>query len=211
MADELQSLIDRIQSEGIAKAEQEAAEILAKARAKAAEIIKTAEAQAEQRQQQAEQDAKTYSERGTVALTHAARDILIDVGRSLTTLFDAVIQRQVTEALTPDALAAMLTRLTEAYAAHGLKENRLTVLLSPSDQQAISQMIAAGAAKALEQGTTISADEGVIKGFRLSLRDGQVVHDFTADAIAEAIGALLHPELATITSRVARELMKSSD
>ena len=44
MAEELQSLIDRIQKDGVERAEAEAGVILAKAKAHAAELVKAAEA-----------------------------------------------------------------------------------------------------------------------------------------------------------------------
>ena len=210
MADELQSLIDRIQREGIAKAEQEAATLVASAKEKAADIVKTAEAQAQQLLQKAEREAEVFTARSAVTLTHAARDVLIDIGRSLASLFDSVIRRQVDAAMTPETLGEMLARMAEAYAAHGLKENRLAVLLSPDDRKALARLIDTGAAAALKDGVTLRADDGIAGGFRLSLRDGQVEHDFTAASVADAIGALVKPELAELAHRAARELTAES-
>ncbi|MCG2658938.1 MAG: ATPase [Kiritimatiellae bacterium] len=204
MADELQSLIERIQREGVEKAEAEAAAIVTRAKTKAAEIVKTAEAQAQALLKQADIDAQVYTERSTITLTQAARDVLIAVGQGLESILEEVVRKQVGKALSPETLKAMLGQIAQAYAAHGMAENRLTVLLSLDDQQKLARMVEAGVRDALGQGVDLRADDRIVKGFRISIQDGRVVHDFTEAAIAEAIGALLKPHLAQIVHRAAQ-------
>ncbi|MBU0714006.1 MAG: ATPase [Verrucomicrobia bacterium] len=204
MADELQSLIERIQREGIEKAEADAAAIVTRAKAKAAEIVKTAETQAQALLKQADADAQVYTKRSTITLTQAARDVLIAVGQGLESILDEVIRKQVGQALSPETLKAMLGRIAQAYAAHGMTENRLTVLLSPDDQKSLARLVEAGVRDALGQGVDLRADDRIVKGFRISIQDGHVVHDFTEGTIAEAIGALLKPHLAEIVHRAAQ-------
>lgn len=210
MADELQSLIERIQREGVEKAEVEAATIITRAKAKAAEIVKAAEAQAQALLKKADADARVYSERSTITLTHAARDVLIAVGQGLESILNEVVRKQVGQALSPDTLKAMLSRIAQAYAAHGMTENRLTVLLSPGDQQSLARLVEAGVRDALGQGVDLRADDRIVKGFRISIQDGRVVHDFTEGTIAEAIGALLKPHLAEIVHHAAQGVASGS-
>ena len=204
MADELQSLIERIQREGVEKAEADAAAIVTRAKAKAAEIVKAAEAQAQALLKQADADALIYTERSTITLNQAARDVLIAVGQGLESIMDEVVRKQVGQALSPETLKAMLSRIAQAYAAHGMTENRLTVLLNPDDQQKLARLVEAGVRDALGQGVDLRADDRIVKGFRISIQNGHVVHDFTEAAIAEAIGALLKPHLAEIVHRAAQ-------
>ena len=204
MADELQSLIERIQREGIEKAEADAATIVTRAKAKAAEIVKAAEAQAQALLKQADADAQVYTKRSTITLTQAARDVLIAVGQGLESILDEVVLKQVDQALAPETLKAMLGRIAQAYAAHGMAENRLAVLLNPEDKQNLERLVEAGVRDALGQGVDLRADDRIVKGFRISIRDGRVMHDFTAAAIAEAIGELLKPHLAEIVHRAAQ-------
>ncbi|MBU4289915.1 MAG: ATPase [Verrucomicrobia bacterium] len=204
MADELQSLIERIQREGVEKAEADAAAIVTRVKAKAAEIVKAAEAQAQAILKQADADARVYTERSTITLTQAARDVLIAVGQGLESILDEVVRKQVGQALSPETLETMLGRIAQAYAARGMTENRLTVLLSPDDQQNLARLVEAGVRDALGQGVDLRADDRIIKGFRISIQDGHVVHDFTEAAIAEAIGALLKPHLGEIVHRAAQ-------
>ena len=104
MADELQSLIERMQREGVEKAEADAAAIVTRAKAKAAEIVKAAEAQAQALLKQADADAQVYTERSTITLTQAARDVLIAVGQGLESILNDVVRKQVGQALSPETL-----------------------------------------------------------------------------------------------------------
>lgn len=204
MADELQSLIERIQREGVEKAEADAAAIVTRAKTKALEIVKAAEAQAQVLLKQADADAQVYTERSTITLTQAARDVLIAVGQGLESILNEVVCQQVGKALSPETLKAMLIRIAQAYAKRGMTENRLTVLLSPDDQQSLTRLVEAGVRDTMGQGVDLHADDRIVKGFWISIREGHVVHDFTQAAIAEAIGALLKPHLAEIVHRVAQ-------
>jgi V/A-type H+-transporting ATPase subunit E len=204
MADELQSLIERIRREGVEKAEADAATIVTGAKAKAGEIIKAAEAQAQALLKQADADARVYTERSAITLAQAARDALIAVGQGLESILDEVIHKQVGQELSPETMKTMLGRIAQAYAAGGMTENRLTVLLSPEDHRNLTRLVEAGVRDALGQGVELRADDRIVNGFRLSFKDGRVVHDFTEAAIAAAIGALLKPHLAEIVHRVAQ-------
>lgn len=210
MTDELQSLIERIQREGVAKAASDADAIVARAKAQAEEIVKAAEARAQALLKQAESDARIYTERSTITLTQAARDVLLAVGQGLESILDEVIRRQVGQALSPETLKIMLGRIAQEYAARGMTENRLAVLLNSDDQQALARLVDAGVREALGQGVDLRADDRIIKGFRITSEGGRVVHDFSAAAIAEAIGALLKPRLAEIVSRAAQGMPAGS-
>lgn len=209
MADELQSLIERIQREGIEKAETDAAAIVSHAKVKAAEIVKAAEAQAQALLKKADVEARVYAERSAVTLTQVARDVLIAVGQGLESILEQVIREQVGPALSPETMKNMLSQIAQSYAARGMTENRLTVLLSPDDRQSLARLVEAGVRNAFGQGVELIADDRIVKGFKLSIRDGQVVHDFTQAAIAEAMGALLKPHLARIVHRAAQAVASS--
>ena len=74
MAEELQQLLEKIQHDGVEKANAEAATILAKAKADAAAILKDAESKAAAFRAQAETDAKAFEERAQKTISQAARD-----------------------------------------------------------------------------------------------------------------------------------------
>ena len=80
MAAELQSLLEKIQSEGVDKAQAKAASILAEAEKAAAAKIAEAEKAAEAHLAKAEADAAVLRERSVQAVRQAARDVVLDVG-----------------------------------------------------------------------------------------------------------------------------------
>ena len=208
MAEELQNLINRIQHEGVEKARAESEQIISEAKAKAAKIIQSAEANAQDIKKKAETSSKVYTERSTRTLEHAARDVLISVGHGVENLFKDIITKSLNEALSPEQLVKMILSLIQAYAAHGMAESRLEVLVSPKDQEKVKALYLKKYSKALEKGIKIRADDKIIKGFKLTLKDGQVYHDFTQEAIAEAFAALIRPELSKIVYRVASKQVK---
>lgn len=203
MPDDLQGLLDRIQKDGVAKADAEAAEILARAKAKAAERVKAAEAEAKALRDKAEAEAKQFVERGTVTLRQAARDLLLSLGRGLEALLDQAILRSVDAALDPNTLKSLLVKVVEAYAAQGLAENRLAVLLSPEDHRTLGAAIQAELRTLLKEQVVVQPDERLSGGFTLSVQDGRVEYDLSPAALADAIGALLKPPLSEIVRRAA--------
>ena len=73
MVENLENLLNRIQKEGVEKAEQEAARIIEKAREESAQIIKDSEAKAKANFEMAEQEAKTFTEHSIKTIELAGR------------------------------------------------------------------------------------------------------------------------------------------
>ena len=99
MAEELQSLLDRIQSEGVAKAEARAAEIVAEAEKKAADLVAGAEKKAAGLRAAAEADAATLQSRAEQSLQQAARDVRLQVGAAIQETLERVLLKDVRAAL----------------------------------------------------------------------------------------------------------------
>ena len=83
MAEQLQGLLERIQKDGIDKADAEGQRIIDDAKAQAASIISDAEAKAKAGLDNAEREGAAFAERGKVALQQAARDVVITVGDAI--------------------------------------------------------------------------------------------------------------------------------
>ncbi|MBM4143545.1 MAG: hypothetical protein FJ225_08160 [Lentisphaerae bacterium] len=198
MAEELQSLLERIRTEGVAKAEADAARIVAEAEKKAAGIVAAAEKQAAAHRAAAERDADAQAQRGRKALEQAARDVVLSVGESVNALLEAIVRRKVGEALNGDTLRHLLVKAVEAYACAGKEGGRLEVLLADEQRGEIADAFLGELSKELREGVRVTGDGSVVSGFRVSLAGGRIEHDFSADSIARALGALLRPALAEI-------------
>lgn len=202
MAEELQHLIDRIQKEGIDKAEGEAQQIVSDARQRAADIVKEAESRAEEIIRKAEQDSEIYTERSTRTLEQAARDLLITVGQGVENILSDLVAESVNEALSVEVLEKMLVKIAESCADNE-DESRIEFMISEKDQQDLIKFFADRYREKMVHGVEIHTDNEILKGFKVSFSEGRVYQDFTEEAIAEALANFLRPHLAEIVSRVA--------
>lgn len=209
MAEELQHLIERIQREAVDTAERKAAEIVSKAKQEASAIATQAEQQAKARLEKADRDAEQYTERSLQTLKQASRDVLITVGQGVENIVSSLATQATNAALNPDTVQAMLVKLAEGYMNNAHREHGIEMLVSPQDQAALLNYFKANYAAQLKQGLSIKGDERILKGFKVSLAGGRVTHDFTPEAIAEALSNFLRPHLAEVVYSVAREGAKA--
>jgi len=205
MEEQLQSLLDRIRHEGVEQAEAEAASILGEAQERARRVVAEAEAEADGLRRGAEADAEASRQRGEKALEQAGRDFLLALRKSIEAILRETLRATVATALTPDVVADMLVRLAESYAAHDMNESRVDVLLAPEDREAIAALVMKKYRDLVGQGLTLRADERLDKGFKVSFVDGNLYHDFSLTALAEALAPVLKPPLGEIVQRAARE------
>lgn len=205
MAEELQHLIERIQREAVDTGERQASEIVAKARQQAAALVAEAEQKAEARLKQAEVDAQQFTERSLQTLRQASRDLLISVGQGVENIVSNLASEAAEGAMTYETVQEMLVKLSEAYVGRTDRERRIELMVSPQDQARLINFFKDRYHDKLQQGLVIQGDERIFKGFKVSLADGRVTHNFTPEAIAEALSNFLRPHLADIVYQVARE------
>ncbi|HMP73081.1 MAG TPA: HrpE/YscL family type III secretion apparatus protein [Kiritimatiellia bacterium] len=204
MAEELQSLIERIQREAVDTGEKEAARIVAQAREKAAALVKEAEEKAGALHRKAEQEAAQFMERSERALEQAARDILITVGTGVETLLGQVVREGVDKGMTPEVIQTMLVKLVAGFGPD--RDNRLEILLSEEDKTRLEGYFATALAAKLREGVELHPSSKIVKGFRVSVSGESAVHDFSREAIAESLAHFLRPRLAEIVHKVARDV-----
>jgi V/A-type H+-transporting ATPase subunit E len=205
MTEELQSLIERIQREALEKSEKQAADMIEAAERQAAALAKAAEENADAARRKAEQDAQVTTDRGRKALEQAARDMLLQVEQGVDEILTRIVQQTVDEVLQPDLVAEMLVRLAEAYGAKGGGETRIQALLSPADQDTVVSYVKGRLSRELAEGVEIVIDRDLDRGFRVVFEKGQANHDFSREAIAEALSAYLRPQLADMIRKAAKD------
>jgi len=190
MADELQQLLEKIQHDGVEKAEAEAAAILAKAKADATALLKNAETKAAACRAQAETDAQALEARARKTISQAARDTVIEVKDAVTRLLEGLLAKDVAVALADPAEAAKLA----LAAVQALGASTADVAASAQLAAALKAQLAAAAAN----GVTVVLDETVGAGFSVRLDGGRVEHDFSEATIVAALAKRLRPELAAL-------------
>jgi V/A-type H+-transporting ATPase subunit E len=202
MSEELQHLIDRFQKEAVDKADGQAADIVAKARKEAASIVKEAEDKAAELLEKADRDAQSYTERSTRTLEQAARDLLITVGKGVENIISDIVAEDVKDAMDIEVLKQMLVKLADA-STQNEDEGEINILLSPDDQKQLLDYFTERYREKMAGGIELKADNEIFKGFKISFVKEHVYHEFTYEAIAEAVSNFLRPHLAEIVHRVA--------
>lgn len=207
MAETLQNLIERIQQDGVEKAESQARAIIEEARRKADAIVMEADEKAKTKLAQAQREADLFTERSIRAIGQAARDVVISVERAVSTVLDKTLQDEVTAALTTESVSRMIEAAVAAYAGSG--QHRLDILLNPEQCRAVAALARARFTALLQKGVEIKPDSGVVSGFRAILTERHVEHDFTGEAVAQALGQVLRPHQAEVLRQALETLQKS--
>ena len=209
MAEELQHLIDRIQKEAVDRAEQDAQRIVSSANEKAADIVREAELSAKKIIEKADSDSQAYTERSIRALEQSSRDVLITVGQGVENILSDLVVEALDEVMDIDVLKKLVVKISEAYVAREGEVSRVDFLISQADQKELVRFFGERYRKHLGQGLEVHVDNEIVKGFKVSFVDDHIQHDFTKEAIAEALSNFLRPHLSEIVHRAARHGVKA--
>ena len=187
MAEELQSLIEKINRDGVEKASAEAARIVSAAKDQATAIISAAKDEAAKASAAAEAEAKASAERAKETLRQAARDAVISVEAAVTSMLERLLAANVDAALSDPATAAALAgeAVREIVSAGELHTGTKIA-------EALRSQLAAKA------DFTVIMDETIGSGFTVKLDGGRVEHDFTGATVASELAKRLRPDLAAL-------------
>lgn len=191
MSEDLQGLLEKINREGVEKAQERADRIIADAEARASAIVKKAREEAESARAAAKADAAGYSERAAETVRQAARDIVLQVGSSVRKLLENVLLKDVEASLADPALAANL-------AADAVKEVASGAEISAPAKLADSLRSALAASGRFK----VVLDESTEAGFTVRADGGRVEFSFTPEAIAGELARRLRPDLAAIVGGI---------
>ena len=187
MSEDLQSLLEKINRDGVEKAQAQAEAIIAEAKAKAAAIVKEAGENAAKAKVEAEDAARNYAERAKETIKQAARDTVIEVKAAITARVERLLARDVAQALGDEATAGGLV----AEAVKGMAGD--IEISAPAN---LAQMLRAQLAG--KGGFTVTIDETRAAGFTVKLDGGRIEHSFTGEAIAGELARRLRPDLSAL-------------
>ena len=189
MAEEIQQLLEKIQRDGVDKANAEAAAIVAKAKAEAEAIVKKAQEDAAAAEAKGKADAEAYAARARETISQAARDTVLKVREDVTKLLTKLLAQDVSAALATEAVPLAAAAVKELVTGSGAE-----VAASAKLVDALRAQLAAQA----QNGVKVVADEMTGAGFTVKLDNGRVEHDFTDAAISEALAQRLRSDLAAL-------------
>ncbi len=198
MPAELQSLLEKIQAEGVEKARAKAAEIIADAEKTAAEKIAAGEKQAAAFLEKAEAEAGVLRARTEQAIRQAARDVVIEVRQSIQQTLERVLLKRLDETLATDFLRTFLAQLVKAVAEQPDARGGLEGLVAPDQAEKLAAFATAELADAVAGGLRIAPDRDIHAGIRILVAEGRIEHDFTDVAIMDALSKMMSPALAKL-------------
>ena len=185
--EDLQSLLEKINRDGVEKAETEAKRIVDEAKAKADAIIRNARTEADKAKADAAKAAEDYQARAAETIRQAARDTVISVQESVTKMLEKLLAENVDAALSnPDTVA-------------GLAAGAVEDLTRTAEVLANSKLVAALKAQlADKKNVTVITDETIGSGFTVKVDGGRVEHSFTGEVISAELAKRLRPDLAAL-------------
>jgi len=197
MAEELQGLLDKIQSEGIAKAEAEKNAVIESAKAESAKIIENAKKEAAEIIRKAEENAEMSRTKGAAAIKQAARDVIIALRADMENRLKKLVSDCLGEAMTPELMGKIILEMVKAYREKNPNgEATVELLLQQKDAAALEKYLKSGVLKDLKANPSISVGGDFSSGLQLGFKGEDVFLDFSDDALTDVICAFVGPKLA---------------
>lgn len=196
MPEELKSLIEKIQVEGVQAAEEKAKVILDEAKRKAEAIVEKAMADAQKLIQEANERIAKVEEASSLALKQAGRDTLISLRKEINALLDKIMRTSIQEALNIQELGKIITGLIKEVS-HKHKEG-IEITLKKEDVARIEKEFLSELKDEIRKGILLNPSEEILAGFLISFDSGKSHFDFTDNALADYLSSYLKPKLAEI-------------
>lgn len=185
--EDLQSLLEKINREGVEKAEAKANEIIARAKADADAIMKNAREEATKAKADAERAAADYTRRAEETLRQAARDTVLNVESAVTKLLEKLLSNNVNKVLSDEAaVTALVADVIKLFAVKGEIAAGEKLAAALSAQLATSEQF------------KVVTDENLDTGFSVRLDNGRVEHSFTGQTVADELAKRLRGNLAAL-------------
>lgn len=192
---QLKELIEKIKSEGVKSAEEQAAEIVRKAEIKAVEIVNRAESKAKSVRDKASSDAARFEATGNEALKQASRDLIISTNKKLEEIFNRLLKNEVDEVLKGSFLESVILTVIKNWK-EDLKD--VSVLLPVGELKKLESGLKSRISKEISAGIEIKPLSGIDSGFRITSKDGSAYFDFTGAGISNLLSELLNPKIAAL-------------
>lgn len=203
MAEDIQSLLKKIQEEGIKKAEERASEIEKEAKKRAEEIINRAHSEAERLLKEAKEKIAQQEAYTKTILQQTARDIILLLKKEINSLLQKIILLEVREILKPEELIQIISALIKGYKGETAEE--IVVSLKKEDADKIQNHYLSKLKEEIKKGILIKQSDDLTGGFLISYDGGKSYFDFSDKALAEYISNYLKPKLKDLFSEVGKE------
>lgn len=200
MAEEFQALLDRINEQGLKKAEAEGERIVAEAKEQAAKIVADAKSQAADIVKEAERSAEIMVQKGEQSLKQSARSVMLDLRASMEKRVSQAVAGLVKETLDANGLAAVVAAVCKGYVESNGSNDDLQVLLDAHQYAQLEGAVKAALGADLQKNVELTPTDKIRGGFRLVFKGTDVMYDFSDQALAEAISQHVSANIASVIS-----------
>ena len=200
MAEELQSLLDKIQREGFSKAEEEGGKIVSDANAQAEKIVADAKKRAEEIVKKAKADADSFKERGEETLRLASRDIVINLKTELLSRLRNLVRSCSADAMTPQVMGEIILEMAKKYmSGKGDGDEAVIKLMFPENElEKMETLLKGGLLKDLKANPQIRLGSDFGAGFKIGFGNDDVFFDFIDEVVADILCSYAGPKIAEL-------------
>jgi len=199
MAEELQSLLEKINQEGLKKAEAQKNKIIADARAEAEQIIADARIQAAAVKNAAESEAAETIERAGNAVRQAARDLMLELKHELESRLNDAVSGATKAALTPELMAEIVKMLADRFISD--PDSEISVMCAVKDTASLDAALKASLAGSLKKSPVILANAGISGGIEVNVGSDELFFDFSQEALTGVVASYIGGKLAAIFAK----------
>lgn len=203
MESQLQELIDKIKSEGVKSAEEQAQKIVEEAEKRADEITKKAKEKADSIIADAEKQKKQSEQSGKETLAQAGRDLLLKLQHEISELFHSVTTTEIEQKLADANLEEVIVAILKNW--NKDEAGSLAVTLPEDDFSKLEKSLRSKLAEELKKGLELKPFRNVKNGFYIQEKDGSAYYNFSAEGIAENLSEMLNPRLKEIMQKAVSE------
>lgn len=202
MAEELKALIDRINAEAVAAAENKARVIEEEAHRKAEEIVAGAKAETQKILSDAADRISKMEENQKEELKQTARDILIALKKEVNAMLGRLVSSHVHKALNAEETTHLITSLVKNAPAKHKEE--IIISIKKEELEKVEKALLAELRQETLKGITLKPSGDIRGGFIISYDNGKSHYDFSDKAIAEYITQYIRPKLGGILNQAVK-------
>ena len=200
---QLKELIEKIKSEGVQSAEEQAAGIISEAEKKAEAITRKAQEESRRIVETAEKEAEKLANTGKEALKQAGRNLLLALKDQIERIFRSVVVEETDKALRGKNLEHAVVAVVGSMKPDELQD--MSLLIGKKEFAELEKGLRAALSDALKSGMELKPVETSSGGFRFTEKDGSAYFNYTAEGVADILCEYLNPRLSDLLRDAVRE------
>jgi len=188
MNNKIKELTDKIQKEGLEKANQEAERIIGEARSEAEKILSDARAEADKIRKDAEKSARDFQERTESDVRMSQQQALAALKKEITELIQSdILKEPIKSSLDDKKFVAHLLESVVQNWKNSHEDVNLKVLLPPDQLKDVENHFSKKMKDAMANGLVIKEYPGIDRGFEIQPESGNFKISMSDEAFEEFI------------------------